>query len=109
MYQMLVGVPPFSHPSVSVTKQKILAGDYSVDFPWLSLVLLKLVLSSTHHQEMRDLLVGLLTVSPKRRLDVKQIKRHPFFDQFPWGKVGRQEIKPQFRPFPVFSFLFSLF
>ena len=88
LYQMLVGVAPFSHPSVTVTAQRILQAHYTLPQG-------KYALSAA----ATELLRGLLTRSPKKRLDVRQIKRHAFFAGIDWSKLSRRELKPSVRPF----------
>jgi serine/threonine protein kinase len=93
MYQMLVGVSPFSHPSVNVTAQRILHADYALPQGKFALSI-----------PAADLLIGLLTRSPKKRFDVRQIKRHDFFRGIDWSKLSRKELKPSVRPFRRWQF-----
>lgn len=88
LYQMLVGVAPFSHPSVTVTTQRILQAHYTLPQG-------KYALSAS----AQDLVCGLLTRSLKKRFDVRQIKRHPFFASLNWNALARRELKPSVRPF----------
>jgi len=51
-------------------------------------------------EDAKDLIQKLLNPSLKKRLDGRQIKRHPFFNRIPdWIKLERREIKPPARPF----------
>jgi len=88
VYMLLVGVAPFSHPSVTVTTARILSADYQLPRG-------KQALSPA----AEDLLRGLLCKSVKKRMDVRAIKRHAFFQGLDWSKLSRRELKPQARPF----------
>jgi len=91
LYQMLVGLPPFSHPSVNVTNMKIMQGDFT--FPVDKT-------GKTISEEAKDLIHKLLNPSAKKRMDERQIRRHSFFNRvLDWGKLERREIKPPARPF----------
>jgi len=90
LYQMLVGLSPFSHPSVNGTNMKIMMADFSFPKPTLN--------SPALSSEAQDLIHGLLNKSTKKRLDGKQMRRHPFFSSIDWIAMERKEVKPPTRP-----------
>lgn len=96
LYQMLVGLPPFSHPSVNATNMKIMVADFS--FPKSQNN------SSAISEDAQDLVYSLLRKSVKKRLDGKQMRRHPFFASVDWSALERKEIKPPTRPIRVCNY-----
>ena len=63
----------------------------------------KLELPPSLSSDAKNLLRGLLTKDPTKRLgsgesDVEDIKRHPFFKSIDWGKLQRGEVNPPWRP-----------
>ena len=67
LFAMVCGYLPFEDPNTTLLYKKIIAGDYSLP---------KFVSASA-----KDLIQGLLTTDPERRLKLKDIKNHPWFTQ----------------------------
>lgn len=68
LYILLCGFPPFYHESTAQLYKQIKKGEF--DFPdpyWTDI-----------SREAKDLIKGLLTVDPKRRLTCDQVLRHPW-------------------------------
>jgi serine/threonine protein kinase len=76
MFECLVGYPPFCSESTHETYQKIIQWQYHLAFP-----------DDVHlSREAEDLIRRLIT-SPDRRLNVEQMKKHPFFYGVDWGTI----------------------
>ncbi|KZP33028.1 kinase-like protein [Athelia psychrophila] len=76
MFECLVGYPPFCSESTHETYQKIIQWQYHLAFP-----------DDVHlSREAEDLIRGLIT-SPDRRLNVAQMKQHPFFYGVDWNTI----------------------
>lgn len=84
LYDMLVGNPPFQHKSDNMLYKKILND--------------KLRMPNYLSRECQSLIRGLLQRDLKQRLNVKQIKAHPFFKGMNWDKMLRKEIRPPIIP-----------
>ena len=67
LYTMLCGKLPFEDKNNSVLYQKIREGKFSIP-EFLS-------------QNAKDILIKILNVDPKKRLNISQIKSHPWFNQ----------------------------
>lgn len=86
LFAMVCGYLPFEDPNTTLLYKKIIAGDYTMP---------KFVSA-----QARDLIQGLLTTDPERRLKLRDIKSHPWFTQGCEGpirsvvgiKVGQQSI-----------------
>lgn len=85
---MLAGLPPFYDENTDIMYQKIL-NDPLIFGPEIA-------------AEARDLLTGLLTRDPTRRLGVngaEEIKKHPFFDKhIDFRLLAQKKIHPPFKP-----------
>ncbi|KIM90826.1 hypothetical protein PILCRDRAFT_94517 [Piloderma croceum F 1598] len=76
MFECLVGYPPFCSESTHETYQKIIQWQYHLAFP-----------DDVHlSREAEDLIRRLIT-SPDRRLNVEQMKNHPFFFGVDWNTI----------------------
>jgi serine/threonine protein kinase len=86
LYEMLFGVPPFySEEAIGIYK-KIVMNDYTIDSDLIS-------------EECQNFIELLLAEDPKQRLtEADDIKRHPFFAEYDWEKLKRQELTPPFIP-----------
>lgn len=67
LYAMVCGYLPFEDPNTSALYKKIIAGEFSIP---------KFVSSSG-----KELIRGILTTDPQRRMTLKQIKEHEWFRQ----------------------------
>lgn len=67
LFAMVCGYLPFEDPNTTLLYKKIIAGDYSLP-KWIS-------------AQVKDLIQGLLTTDPDRRLKLRDIKNHPWFTQ----------------------------
>lgn len=67
LFAMVCGYLPFEDPNTTLLYKKIIAGDYTLP-KWVS-------------AQARDLIQGLLTTDPERRLKLRDIKAHPWFMQ----------------------------
>jgi 5'-AMP-activated protein kinase catalytic alpha subunit len=67
LFAMVCGYLPFEDPNTTLLYKKIIAGDYSLP---------KFVSASA-----KDLIQGLLTTDPERRLKLRDIKNHPWLTQ----------------------------
>lgn len=68
LYAMICGFLPFEDPNTSKLYKKILSGEYESP-KFLS-------------NESKDLLKGILTTDPEKRLTIPQIKSHAWFKQY---------------------------
>ncbi|KAI7879890.1 Pkinase-domain-containing protein [Lichtheimia hyalospora FSU 10163] len=87
IYEMLVGRPPFEDKHPIELYQKIL----ECRVPWPEDI----------SPEAKDLLQGLLTPDPEKRLghhSIDDIKSHPFFQGLDFNQVLKRNIDPPFRP-----------
>lgn len=66
LFALLNGFLPFEDPNTSKLYKKILAADYSI--------------SDHVSREAGDLLARILTTDPDKRITIKQIRRHPWFN-----------------------------
>jgi serine/threonine protein kinase len=84
VYQLLAGRPPFKASNEYQTFQKIvnLEYDFPLGFP----------------EQARDLVSKLLVLDPEKRLSIRQIKRHPFFEGQEWGRALWKQKPPRLRP-----------
>jgi serine/threonine protein kinase len=71
LYTMVCGVLPFSDPDKIKLYKKILSGVYKP-------------IKSTSN-ELKDLIEKILVVNPKDRLNIKEIKSHPWWNLVPYG------------------------
>lgn len=87
IYEMLVGRPPFEDKNPIELYQKIL----ECRVPW----------PEDMSPEAKDLLQGLLTPDPEKRLghhSIDDIKSHPFFQGLDFDQVLQRNIDPPFHP-----------
>jgi len=84
LYDMLVGNPPFQSKNDTTLYKKILND--------------KLRMPNYLTRECQSLIRGLLHRDIKRRLNVQQIKAHPFFKGMNWSKMLKKEIRPPIIP-----------
>ncbi|KAG6831605.1 hypothetical protein H0H92_009078 [Tricholoma furcatifolium] len=78
MFECLVGYPPFCSDSTHETYQKIMQWHHYLVFP-----------DDVHlSRESEDMIKRLIT-SADRRLNVEQIKKHPFFYGVDWDTIRR--------------------
>ena len=79
LYILLCGFPPFDQEAhTSVLFEKIKKGDYKFPKPYWDDI----------SQEAKDIVKGMMTVDPKRRLTPKQCIDHPWLKRFEQGKVS---------------------
>lgn len=93
LYEMLTGLPPYYDEDVPKMYKKIL--QEPLRFP------------DGFDKDAKDLLIGLLSRDPKRRLGYNgadEIKRHPFFSQLSWKRLWMKGYIPPYKP-PVMSAL----
>lgn len=91
LYEMLTGLPPYYDEDVSKMYKKIL--QEPLRFP------------DGFDRDAKDLLIGLLSRDPKRRLGYngsEEIKNHPFFSQLSWKRLLMKGYIPPYKP-PVSS------
>lgn len=91
LYEMLTGLPPYYDEDVPKMYKKIL--QEPLRFP------------DGFDRDAKDLLIGLLSRDPKRRLGyggAEEIKRHPFFSQMSWKRLLMKGYIPPYKP-PVTS------
>ncbi|XP_030380893.1 phosphorylase b kinase gamma catalytic chain, skeletal muscle/heart isoform isoform X4 [Scaptodrosophila lebanonensis] len=71
MFTLLVGCPPFWHRKQMVMLRNIMEGKYSFTSPeWADI-----------SEDPKDLIRKCLVVDPAQRITVKEVLRHPFFNQ----------------------------
>ena len=71
MFTLLVGCPPFWHRKQMVMLRNIMEGKYSFTSPeWADI-----------SEDPKDLIRKCLVVDPSQRITVKEVLRHPFFNQ----------------------------
>lgn len=85
LYHMLVGQPPFHHPNVHNLFAAIIGEDAT--YP------------SFLSNNVINLLKGLLSRDVKKRLSLKQVKSHEWFEGLDWHKLLRKEYAPPLKPF----------
>lgn len=91
LYEMLTGLPPYYDEDVPKMYKKIL--QEPLRFP------------DGFDRDAKDLLIGLLSRDPKRRLGYNgahEIKKHPFFSQLSWKRLLMKGYIPPYKP-PVNS------
>lgn len=91
LYEMLTGLPPYYDEDVPKMYKKIL--QEPLRFP------------DGFDRDAKDLLIGLLSRDPKRRLGyagAEEIKHHPFFSQMSWKRLLMKGYIPPYKP-PVTS------
>ncbi|EPY49778.1 AGC/AKT protein kinase Gad8 [Schizosaccharomyces cryophilus OY26] len=87
LYEMITGLPPFYDENLNEMYRKILQD--TLRFP------------DNIDKDGRNLLCGLLTRSPEKRLGsrgAQEIKNHPFFADIDWKKLCAKKIQPPFKP-----------
>ena len=87
LYEMLTGLPPFYDENVNEMYKKIVTDDLS--FP------------EGTSNKAKDILRGLLTRDPERRLGAKgadEIKRDPFFSDVNWDVLLAKKYQTPFKP-----------
>ncbi|XP_067636998.1 phosphorylase b kinase gamma catalytic chain, skeletal muscle/heart isoform isoform X6 [Eurosta solidaginis] len=71
MFTLLVGCPPFWHRKQMVMLRNIMEGKYSFTSPeWVDI-----------SEDPKDLIRKCLVVDPAKRITVKEVLKHPFFNQ----------------------------
>lgn len=91
LYEMLTGLPPYYDENVPKMYKKILQDP--------------LVFPDGFDRDAKDLLIGLLSRDPQRRLGYNgadEIKNHPFFSQLSWKRLLMKGYIPPYKP-PVTS------
>ncbi|UMM44374.1 hypothetical protein L5515_019533 [Caenorhabditis briggsae] len=84
MFDMLAGGPPFYGRTKQELAQHILHGKIGMPIH-ISL-------------EARDVIKGLITRAPLRRITIPDIKETAFFEPMDWEKLKARQIKPPFQP-----------
>ncbi|CAD8044860.1 unnamed protein product [Paramecium primaurelia] len=84
MYEMINGAPPFYSNDKGMMFRNRLEK--------------KIEMKSWFSEEVSDLLTGLLINDATKRINIHQIKAHPFFKSLSWEDVYDKKIKPQFIP-----------
>ncbi|SCU94643.1 LADA_0G09956g1_1 [Lachancea dasiensis] len=93
LYEMMTGLPPYYDEDVPKMYKKIL--QEPLRFP------------DGFDKDAKDLLIGLLSRDPKRRLGfngAEEIKSHPFFSQLNWKRLWMKGYIPPYKP-PVLGSL----
>ncbi|KAM3163428.1 Serine/threonine-protein kinase YPK1 [Lachancea thermotolerans] len=93
LYEMMTGLPPYYDEDVPKMYKKIL--QEPLRFP------------DGFDKDAKDLLIGLLSRDPKRRLGfngAEEIKSHPFFSQLNWKRLWMKGYIPPYKP-PVMNSL----
>ena len=85
MFECLFGYPPFCDDSSQIVCSKVANWENHLVFPDEPYV----------SYQAKLLIVGMLN-HPNRRLNLKQIKNHQFFQGFDWNNV--RKMKPPFTP-----------
>lgn len=86
MFTLLVGCPPFWHRKQMVMLRNIMEGKYSFTSPeWADI-----------SEDPKDLIRKCLVVDPAQRITVKEVLRHPFFNQI-LRKQSRFNAKKKFQ------------
>ncbi|XP_055901959.1 phosphorylase b kinase gamma catalytic chain, skeletal muscle/heart isoform isoform X3 [Eupeodes corollae] len=86
MFTLLVGCPPFWHRKQMVMLRNIMEGKYSFTSPeWVDI-----------SEDPKDLIRKCLVVDPSQRITVKEVLRHPFFNQV-LRKQSRFNAKKKFQ------------
>lgn len=86
MHEMLLGALPFYDPNLCNLYKKIIHDDLDLS-PHTSL-----------SADAKDLLTKLLTKDPQHRIQIEEIKKHPFFNGLDWSQLYREEINPDYKP-----------
>ena len=87
LYEMLTGLPPYYDEDVPKMYKKIL--QEPLRFP------------DGFDRDAKDLLIGLLSRDPTRRLGrngADEIKNHPFFSQLSWKRLWMKGYIPPYKP-----------
>lgn len=87
LYEMLTGLPPYYDEDVPKMYKKIL--QEPLRFP------------DGFDRDAKDLLIGLLSRDPSRRLGrngADEIKNHPFFSQLSWKRLWMKGYIPPYKP-----------
>ncbi|XP_034490111.1 phosphorylase b kinase gamma catalytic chain, skeletal muscle/heart isoform isoform X1 [Drosophila innubila] len=89
MFTLLVGCPPFWHRKQMVMLRNIMEGKYSFTSPeWADI-----------SEDPKDLIRKCLVVDPAQRITVKEVLRHPFFNQMVlMGDLTMTRHSPAIRP-----------
>lgn len=96
MFECLVGYPPFCSESTHETYQKIMQWQYHLLFPD-DVHLSREAEDLIRRYDAQDIttaqfylhIFGRLITSPDRRLNIDQIKKHPFFYGVDWDTIRR--------------------
>ncbi len=83
IYEMLSGFLPFNIPSNIIDK---------------SVYANKIKMFEHFSNPAIDLLTKLLEVNPKKRIKVRQIKKHKFFENVDWKQYEKKKVTPPFKP-----------
>jgi len=86
LFEMLTGRPPFQAPTQANLIQKIKNAEYDEN--------------RIFDAQARDLIKQLLTIDPRQRPSIEQIKKHPCFERISWIQVERKNIDP---PIPLWA------
>lgn len=84
MYEMLTGAAPFYSKDRTLMFRNRAEKPLDIK-PWFS-------------EACASLLQGLLDNNPKNRLNVSQIKSHPFFQKVEWDEVYKKKLIPPIIP-----------
>lgn len=88
LYEIVVGDPPFTSHTEGNDMRKFQHEIQNNDIE------MKDYFSST----FINLLNGILDKDPKTRLDLFEVKKHPFFAKISWDDVYNKRMKPPSRP-----------
>ncbi|CAD8052998.1 unnamed protein product [Paramecium sonneborni] len=84
IYEMIAGAPPFYSKNKEIMFKNRLQK--------------KIEIQPCFSEKLFNLLTGLLINDPNQRINIDQIKSHPFFETLSWEDVYHKNIQPQFIP-----------
>ena len=83
LYTLLCGFPPFYGETVGIVASRVRQGKFQFLSPWWDTV----------SMEAKDLIKRLLEIDPKKRIDVKDLMRHPWLLGLPLSHMITSPVK----------------
>ena len=62
----------------------------------------RMLLPRNLNRDSRDLVKQILVPDPNMRIEIKAIKKHPFFNGIDWDKIYHKKVSPPYVP-PAFT------